>query len=257
MINTIKAWWPTTPNPGNFGDILTPYLLWNLFEYKCVLNRFPFKEPTLMGVGSIISRAEGYSIIWGSGLMRSDGPLKRDARYLSVRGPLTYEKLKEKGIPCPAIFGDPALLMPKIYSPQINSKFEYGILPHYVDYDVVKKWYQNDTNVHVINVLNSDPTKVIDQVLLCDKIISSSLHGVIIAHAYNIPAIWVKHSDKLSGDGVKFEDYFESVGMKSKCTDFQNRIDPSNFSSFDYQVGISIDINKIEKALGNYLKISI
>jgi len=45
-------------------------------------------------------------------------------------------------------------------------------------------------------------------------VISSSLHGLIIAHAYNIPAIWVRLGNRLYGDNIKFRDYLLSVGIE-------------------------------------------
>lgn len=39
---------------------------------------------------------------------------------------------------------------------------------------------------------------------------STSLHGIIVAHAYGIPALWIKRG-YIFTDGLKFNDYFASV----------------------------------------------
>ena len=49
---------------------------------------------------------------------------------------------------------------------------------------------------------------MIKDIAQCNHIVSSSLHGIVTAHSLNIPAVWVKLSDKVVGDGYKFRDYF-------------------------------------------------
>jgi pyruvyltransferase len=44
--------------------------------------------------------------------------------------------------------------------------------------------------------------------LSCRIIVSSSLHGLIFAHAYGLPAIWIKLSDRLVGGEFKFHDHY-------------------------------------------------
>jgi hypothetical protein len=250
----IYAWWPRKPDPGNFGDILTPFLIKELYNYKCVYSSTPFVRPTLLGIGSIISRADRNCTVWGSGLIHSDGPLNPRAKYLCVRGPRTYEKLKELDISCPSIFGDPALLLPQVYKGVKNQIYDFGIFAHYVDTEQVRQWYGNDPNILIIDPLDKNPLRVVDDVLKCKRIISSSLHGIITAHAYGIPAVWVRHSDKLNGDDIKFHDYYESVGLSAGTpVDFFEKISSEDFSKFTYQYDITINMDGVYIALEKHL----
>lgn len=52
--------------------------------------------------------------------------------------------------------------------------------------------------------------KVIDQITKCRRIISTSLHGLIVAEAYGIPAVWL--SDKIPH--TKYQDYYLSTGRE-------------------------------------------
>ena len=87
-----------------------------------------------------------------------------------------------------------------------------GIVPHYVDKR--HPWlaqYEADPRVLLIDV-QSATLPFIDQIKQCHHIVSSSLHGIICADAYGIPATWVEFSDGVIGGGFKFRDYFASIG---------------------------------------------
>ena len=46
------------------------------------------------------------------------------------------------------------------------------------------------------------------------KIVSSSLHGLIVSDAYKIPNVWIQFYNNIRGDNTKFYDYFKSVNRK-------------------------------------------
>ena len=113
--------------------------------------------------------------------------------------------------------GDPALILPDLYQPKSyeEKKFKLGIVPHYIDQtDFVSRFDpQGEKSYTVLNIAINKVERFIDRIIECEFIISSSLHGVIIAQAYNIPAVWVEFSDKVIGSGFKFFDFFQSVGI--------------------------------------------
>ena len=107
--------------------------------------------------------------------------------------------------------GDPALLLPMFISPNIV-RHKLGIVPHFRDYDYFKKKYGN--KYFVIDVSTSDVIRVTNDITSCECILSSSLHGLIVAHAYNIPALWIERQELIPGShGYKFRDYFSSIGI--------------------------------------------
>jgi len=54
--------------------------------------------------------------------------------------------------------------------------------------------------------------EVVDGIRRCSLVATTSLHGLVVAHAYGIPAVWVEFKPLPSGDRTKFLDYLESVG---------------------------------------------
>ena len=208
------SWW-IKQKGENFGDALNPIIAKHMSGKKINLIEVgnPGNEPRYYCIGSILqSSMSTESEIWGTGLMRYESKLKvKPKKIHAVRGPLTRKSLIEQGYDCPEVYGDPALLYPRFYNPSIKKKYRLGIIPHYVDQK--NSWlnkFRNRPDVKIIDILQY-PTKVIDDIKSCDKIISSALHGIIAVDSYGIPSMWIKLSDKVAGDGFKFRDYFASV----------------------------------------------
>ena len=64
--------------------------------------------------------------------------------------------------------------------------------------------------------MSGDVYNFIDEVLSCNMILSTSLHGIIIGDAYEIPSYRISLSDKLIGGDFKFNDYYSSVKRKEQ-----------------------------------------
>lgn len=208
------TYWVQAPN---FGDLLSPWLFTKLTGKATKLVRVGpgpdkelLKKPAYISIGSIISRAQDVSIVWGTGSFGTEqaGQISKKAKYHAVRGPLTRCLVKNRGIDCPAVYGDPALLSPLVYNPVVDKQYEIG---------VVLRWSESEwlgakpgAGVKIIDLGSDDIESVISQMKSCKRIITSSLHGLIIADTYGIPNAWLSSGTPKGGE-FKFYDYFLSV----------------------------------------------
>jgi hypothetical protein len=210
MAKEFRAWWTVDPHPGNLGDLLTPRVLQ---AYGHTARRASREEADWFFIGSTIRFARPGATVAGAGAIDRRDRIEPRARYLAVRGPITAELVRRAGAKPPEVLGDPAMLLPRFHNSPVERNQSVGLVPHYVDRDdpQVSAWQGP-----VIEVLGNDPLRVVDEIRKCSTVLSSSLHGIIVAHAYGIPAAWVRLGDRLCGDDVKFDDYAASVGIDLK-----------------------------------------
>lgn len=202
---------------NNVGDKLNYFLL------NQVTGRSPYIVktrimPHILPVGSILHFSAPSSYIWGSGLIAADKPSNfRYRKILAVRGALTQSELERRtGLTLDVPLGDPALLMPRYYRPKVTAtRHSIGIVPHYVDQDLGFLQLTPKPGIKIISVQQNYDT-FIDDLTSCDYIVSSSLHGLILADAYEIPNKWVSFSDKLIGGEFKFKDYYSTTSIPSE-----------------------------------------
>ena len=198
---------------ANVGDVVGSLILATLYRGPIeIIDDGPAGRPNLIGLGSILQWADTQSVIWGSGLIAADAPFQRPRAIFAVRGRLTREVLLRKGIACPPVFGDPGVLLAEIYPRRHCSEGKVGVIPHYVDADEGFVAQARAAGAVIIDPL-SPPDEYFDRLARCSRVISSSLHGIIFAHAYGIPATWIQLSSRVLGDGFKFYDYFSSIGV--------------------------------------------
>jgi pyruvyltransferase len=206
--NRIPCFWSKS---DNWGDALSPYLVKKISSKITRYEDSPYTWKNFV-IGSILHRVDNFSIIWGSGMLSPEAlPKNKPHSVHAVRGPLTRDLLLKSGINCPDVFGDPALLLPRFYSPTCKIKWKIGVIAHYADQG--HPWIDSLKNKEGVNIINirSSTESFVNEVLSCECIVSSSLHGLICADAYGIPSIWIGLSDLVVGNGYKFYDYYASI----------------------------------------------
>jgi len=222
---TIKLYWwrgegAQDPSKQNFGDYLSPLIVEMVSGRKVI-----YAEPAnadMIAIGSILSRerkAKGILFkrhlhIWGSGTDKSTRTFSNRHTYHAVRGTITRSQIP--GLRQSPALGDPGLLADRWWGtrPKPRKTHRVGIIPHFVD--------QQDPRFHAIAKLDSVKAinvfspieEVLSDILRCEFILSSSMHGLIIADAFSIPNRRIHFSTGIISD-LKFDDYYSALGMSS------------------------------------------
>lgn len=240
----------------NFGDALNPWLIERIcgsipanvsasriLKFAQEVSR----KPDFMAIGSTLQWCGKHSVIWGVGFMSADSQLRfRPKKVLAVRGPLSRAKLLEQGVECPDVYGDPALFLPRFLKPDTEKKHLLGIVPHYVDKnsEFICNAREN-RDVLVIDV-ERRPDVVISDILSCEAVASSSLHGIIATDAYRIPSLWIRCSNRVRGGGFKFKDYFQSTGDSERhMVDVSSSTKIEDLASLARLHQINVDLQKL------------
>lgn len=214
----VVKWSASNTTKKNIGDALNPFIFERIFNkrtinIKDVLNLgYP---PVYSFIGSVLDNSSVKNlIVVGSGFKSEFSKMNvLPSEVIATRGPLTRKKLLHLNLRVPEIYGDPAILLPRFYNPDVSKNYKIGLIPHYVDKDLeVVKFWSKKSEVKMIDVF-SNMEIFVNDLKSCDFTISSSLHGVILSHSYGIPSVWIKLSNKVDGDGFKFYDYYQSLGI--------------------------------------------
>jgi len=212
--NGIYAYWGKYIN---FGDQLTPLLLryYGLTPMHAHYKPSYGHQAELVCIGTLLNGTpkdfSGY--IFGTGMdeLTKEFP---NAVVLGVRGKLTQKNLGLEN--SSLVLGDPGLLVSYIFPEKLKKEWVLGIIPHFFDKNekVIESWKNKfNTNVKFIDVQRS-PEVVISEIKKCQYIISSSLHGLITADAFDIPNAMFAIRTNKTRDDYKYLDYYSTLGIE-------------------------------------------
>lgn len=200
----------------NWGDIIGPTIIKHFSKSDKVVPTKEKLKGKLVSIGSVMAAARHGDLIWGTGVIMKDDylPNLRNVKIFASRGPKTRDYLLYLGHEVPEVYGDPGLLYPQIYNPEIEKTHEWGIIPHYIDVEHPMVQYLVAKGVKLIDICAGEK-EFVDQLKSVDKVLSSSLHGLIAADAYGIPNARINLTGNIVGGDFKYEDYSRSVNRSN------------------------------------------
>jgi pyruvyltransferase len=211
--NTIELFYWRSPLGVNFGDYLSSVIVSKMAaDAGCFLDEERPGPVRLLGIGSILHFARDGDVVWGSGV---NGKI-RDERHVfnsldvrAVRGPLTRDFLMRRGIEVPEVFGDPGILVADLLSSRFPTPAErkapVAFVPNLHDLPKMEGWE------NVVSPLDHWAS-VIRRISEAEHVISTSLHGLVIADALGVPCTYLRLSEE--ENTLKYEDYVLGVGRQ-------------------------------------------
>jgi pyruvyltransferase len=207
---------------SNFGDELSPLVLQYVTGRS--IQWAPPHKAEIISVGSILEyvdrRTEHQPWIWGTGLRTEPRPgaVPRVAaegdRVLAVRGPLSRAAL---GLAPNSAIGDPGVIAPALGSFTGLRRSGTLFIPHFRTWATVagRSFLRQAQSLgYTIGNPSLHPLEMMRLIARADFVLSSSLHGVIVANSLGIPVQLVSiPSSGRNEPNFKYQDYFQSIGV--------------------------------------------
>lgn len=203
----LRRWRGPREPLNNFGDMLAPELVSRIVAQRGLQERATDRR--LVTVGSIMSLTKPGDVVWGTGVngksMSVGAAPALDVR--AVRGPRTAALLRRVGAQVPAVYGDPALLWSRYWTRQsyaLDGVQARGVIvvPNYND---LARYREDDRVVSP----RQDFHTVIGEIARSDFVCGSSLHAIVLAESFGIPARLIRSRAE---PRFKYDDYYAGTG---------------------------------------------
>lgn len=254
------SWATATPSQPykNFGDELSIYINQKLFpNVKFNHCHFDSNKTRIASIGTILHNFHnGQTLVWGTGMDSRQINLhfgKSHFEIFAVRGLRTKKILETFGIRVPCVYGDPAILLPNLIDTNnlTVKKYKIGIIPHCSNYfeqngeiqTNVPCFTSDDPRVIIIRTRtrNDILPSLLDEVLSCDVILSESIHGCIIADAFNIPNLFMSKQKSVENTVLSTK---ENNNLEHRYDDYISTFDIEKYQII-HDPTRKFDLNKI------------
>lgn len=214
------VWW-AKPFPGNFGDWLSPLIV-SQYTDKKIFFQSPVKIASrkhMIGLGSIGRFIKPNSVVVGTGISTDELTLAKGATYVSVRGPVTARVVKESGGPAVDSFGDPGVLISRIFPVERKATNGKIALVRHFSHKAIPLILDNAMEELDIYVSHPDDIRtLVTSLNQYDRVVTSAMHIFISCQSYGIPCALITFEgfeDSVHGNGIKYGDYAQGVGLDS------------------------------------------
>jgi pyruvyltransferase len=210
-------WWTGLPN---FGDIITPYIL---EESKVTPIFHTVPQAKLACIGSILEHLHSAGFqgtIFGTGFSRADSQV--DISHCQIRATRGHLTRKRLNLPESLPVGDPGLLLRLLFKERQQKQYVLGLVPHFNDaaepqlLEICKREPEKIKLIDVTAIRNG-LVPILKQIDQCEYVISSSLHGLVVAEAFDIPTGWAVLTGETGTAGYhgtyKYDDYYSVFGI--------------------------------------------
>lgn len=248
----------------NLEDALSPIM--TALVGGVPVRRVPARSQSvrMAAIGAIGHTFEGGQVhVWGTGCSPWKNPSAAPDRRVAFEAPPhgamvlhatsgpVAEKLMANGGPRPGLYGDPAWLLPRFYRPDVPKKWKLGVilhvseladrsfearpLPAFLRYQIPDALKDD---IHLITTVTPLGVGAIreklDEILACERIVSMSMHGLVIAEAYGIPNLYFSPLSEPRGLGrleldpngpsdLRIVDFYLGLGRRHTAAYFQDR----------------------------------
>jgi len=236
---------------ANLGDALGPLLVSALSGLPIAYQRFEANTERLATVGTIGHKFSGGTVhFWGTAFnparSRKDAPILYEIpanttlKIHALRGPGSAYHLRQLGLEIPPVYGDPVWFLPSIFPAAPEKRYDLGVVVHVSELQMplatsdlkprLRRYLIPPDLQAQVRIFNTvvPPTaeaiaNLIQEITACKCIISTSLHGLVMAEAYGIPCAYLSpagqggavlpmHLPKMGVD-YRIRDFYRGMGL--------------------------------------------